>query len=179
MCSGFGARAPCPAIRQCPRPLPSSPGQIPLSPTAWPAGAGGCRWHPPTCPQMFWSLTFPLFYHRVKCSNPDCVPPGGILQEKISSGGKGFSPVPAAGSVVALVGWLPWVWHRSRPQGCALCRAGWGGQPRSQPLPFHHRPTQKSHHYWTACNKIPLLVKPLSSETPDGIFSLLSLPAAQ
>lgn len=45
------------------------PWETPLSPTAWSMGTRGCCWHPPTCLRCF-GLTFPLFYHRTKHSNP-------------------------------------------------------------------------------------------------------------
>lgn len=141
---GFGARALRPAIRQCPWPLPRSPGQIPLSPTAWSVGAGGCRWHLPTCPQMFWSLTFPLFYRRAKRSNPACVRLwDGSCRSRFQAGAKDFLRCRQWGAW-----WLcPGVWQQEQSPGICLCHDGCGGHPRSQPLPFHHRLTQKSHHY--------------------------------
>lgn len=100
-----------------------------------------------------------MFYRRTKCSNPACVcvPLGWIFHSTFPRGDTDFVPCWHWGP-----GWLC--------PGCPqLCAGVWRGSPTPSPA-LPPRSQAGITPALAACNKIPMLVKPLSSETPDGIF---------
>lgn len=142
---GFGVRVSCPATRQCPWSLPRPLVQIPLSPTVWSVGAGDAAGIFPCVPRCF-GLSCCLCFTTGKVFKSSLCSSGMDPGRADFKQGRGFSLGAAvAGFSVPLPRVAALALAAGRGHRDMLCATP--SQPLSQPLPSHHRPTQKSHHY--------------------------------
>ena len=148
MCSRVWGEGPMPSSQA----VPTAPSQIP--------GADSSELRSMVCGRRGMPLASSHVSPDVLVSRiPIVLPQGKTFKSSLCPSGmdlvradfkRGQRIFSGAGSGVlggSAQGACPGSGSRSRPQGCAPCHSGCGGQPHSQPLPFHHRSTQKSHHY--------------------------------